>query len=723
MSNDLFLENERYERDYDVVENYVLIQAKSLSLKTGHPMPVAEKWLRAKILKDFAPNDTQMRVLKRDQNQDRVKAKISFLSYLNWVQSTGNILAPNMVSYSNPKYKISYLAQFVSGNLTSRDVIKTEGHAARQAGDLDHAYFCNLEQANKKFFNNSISGSSCSPHNPLYYLTQHSALTSTCRSCTSTANSINERLISSNRHYFSYKITVANIGHVLNKSDMSLIASVVEKYGIEAPSAAFVKLQVYRSTKEYWTNDKDQASINKMIDNMTDLERIAFSFVGDMRALTRTNDNVVRDMFDKLINRSGYESYTEEIFKYATSDIYTLAGMLCFEFMKGKSAKNLKKNEPENYTIYKDTVGNIISTLTEYRDFIQAFYITDVLPASIAELPTSLRAAVVASDTDSSIYSTQELVGWYSGKIDFTGNSVSAGAITAFFSSTCIAHGMFKLSRQIGVSEEEKFRIAMKGEYFFPILLCTQATKHYLYIIQACEGDVYAKNVMEVKGVQLKNSKLPKAVRDMTNEWYERIMTVIIEGTKVTPRQVMAFPAYLEHRITDEIYNGDTTWYRSSSIKSAEVYKNAWSSDWLYSDLWQDVFSDKYGKIAEFPVGCVKLPVNLDKPDKVMAWIDTLEPEIATKFRKWIVKTKREKKGFTQLVLPRILLPEGKVPKEFLNIVDVRKLLSSVTDHTYIVLGIFGIYIKSAKTTRLSSDTVPMEEARESLKFLGINVE
>lgn len=733
MSHPLLREDETYTRYLDVVQGYIDDQSKLLSIRTGRCIDYCKKFVE-KTVDEHAIKDVVMKVLRRDKNGDRVKDTVGFLQYLKWIDNNGHILAPNMITYAHPDKRQSYTSLFIRDNLAERSRIKKAGQRAKQLGQsakmngnleeaerlMAEAYFANLEQGNKKFFNNSMSGASASEHNPLYYLTKHTSLTSTCRTCTSIANSISEKLLASNRHYYDFDVTLEAISYTLNNSNQELIAEVVEKYGIVAPTVEQVKTIVFESCKNYWSGAKKYKVIEEIIEGMSELDRITFAYVGDLNAMTMYSGKFIRHFYDRIVKRENHGTYTKDVLKIAHEDLVILAAMTCEDFMKGLSPYDLESKDPEKFQIFCNALGTVMATVSEHADFLNAFFITDVQPQNIFSVKDMVRKAVPASDTDSCIYTAQRQVKWYSGKVDWSPMSVAAASTTAFLVSSMVTHSMFKLSRQIGVAEDEKYRIAMKGEYFMPVLMVSNLTKHYAYLVSACEGKIYDKPSMDCKGVQLKSSKLPSDITAKSFEWYKKVMIAITENRDITPTTIMAYPAYLEHLVKKHIKSGSIDFFSKESIKTPSNYKNPASSPYVYADLWNKTFGRKYGEVSEFPATAKKIPLLINKKDKVNDWLETLEPALRDSISEWMHDNNKDK--FGHVLVPQMNLPGGKLNKELIGIINIRKLLSELTDHAYIFMSMLGILVKNGGYTRLCSDFIDEETCVRELAKLDLEL-
>ncbi|WP_227625177.1 family B DNA polymerase, partial [Klebsiella pneumoniae] len=58
--------------------------------------------------------------------------------------------------------------------------------------------------------------------------------------------------------------------------------------------------------------------------------------------------------------------------------------------------------------------------LGDYAILINAFWVTNNMPASVAWIRDSVRQVAITSDTDSTIFTVQDWVQWYCGKVDFS---------------------------------------------------------------------------------------------------------------------------------------------------------------------------------------------------------------------------------------------------------------------------------------------------------------
>lgn len=714
-NNPFFLPIEEYQRDLDLVKNYKASQAKYLSLKRKIPLEKAKAFVEKLEIK---PKSPVMNMLRREVRQDRQKAKGNLVDYLDWVSDKSHILAPNLISYANPSVERAVYAEFIDINLKTRKKVKKDGQIAKQRGDEEYASFCNLLQSNYKIRNNSISGATSSPHNPLYYASAHTTLTSICRTITSTANSINEKMLASNRHYFSPLVTMENLIYLVRNTGHTKIHEALNKYEIIVPEADEIMDIVLKSTRKYWECPHEELKLREIIDSLSGIERAIVAFCGDLKALTVYNDKMMRQMYERLMGEpKSIMSLDEslEFMKTADDDLLALVGMLSSKQMKGKDLWKVKDSDPELFSFQASRLKHCYSVLDDYRTFIDAFITTKNYPSHLHSLPSMLRDGVVASDTDSSIFTTQHQVQWFCNSLVNTPEMVSVAAITTYFASQNIAHNLGMLCAQIGVERDALFRCTMKNEFYFPVMVVTTRTKHYMAIIAACEGQVYEKNKTEIKGVNLKNSKLPPKIRTILEDYQLNIMDEISKGNNLTPMNINAPIAHVEHQVLNDIRAGGATYYRYEQAKTKETYANPASSNYEKIALWNDVFGNKYGHAEQLPVQCVKVPVTIDKKQNLIDYAATLPESMG----KAMVRHVDEwgKKGYTNLLVPIELLRDGKIPEEMRPIIDERKILRTMTDAFYITAECYGMYALNKRNTRFYSDLYTEAEAAKALFF------
>lgn len=714
-----------YVRDVSILSNYAENMATYLSVMSGKPVDACKQWVKQNI----TPQEPELRLLAREEdNPDRFKRKAGLTKYLAEVEHTGRILAPNLIQYANPEKKLGFLPNFIDLGLQRRKAVKKQGQKAEMEGDTETATYCNNQQSTIKILNNSISGAHASPHNPIYNASAHTTLTSICRCATSYSNALVERLLAGNRHYFSPDVTLADLVATVRLTDMGLVRKAMKEYGIVPPTAAYLKQHVQSSALLYWRSPNGWAKIEAFIDRLNDEQRAACAFVMDFKALRDTNDGFMRRFIGGLVEKP--VNGIEDAKAYADSanpDLVAMIGLVMSEELAGRTVHRMAEANPEHFKLYGAAIKGVEDHLSKYQLFIDAFLKTDNMPGSIYSVPTVLRKVAIVSDTDSTIFTTEDWVRWYVGKNDFGRLGMSVAGAMAYLDSQVLKHILAMLSRHLGVKDDNLFRLAMKSEFYQPVMGVTNKSKHYFSYILAQEGNVKPKPKFDTKGVNLKNSRLPKHVVEELDDYIRWIMDSIMQGLEVTLYDALRRPVLLANEIRKSLLSGDANYLMSMQIKSAKAYKNADRSNYIHYTLWEASFAKKYGPAGEPPYSGVKIPVNLDSPIKMTNWLKTIDPELAEGIKDWMASTiscecgevtvqgehcgdcntkASGRRHFTNIIIPRTQLRQGKIPEELLKVINVDGIESEMMAGFLIVLETLGIYMQNKSKTRLLSQEV-----------------
>lgn len=726
MQDPFVLAPDEYKRDINILANYKENTALYLSIMTGCEVEKAKAW----ISKNQKPNEPVMRTLSARKSVDRERVKQPLTNYLREVEHTGRILGPNMIMYANPDKKMGFLPEFIDEGLKRRSKVKKLASEAKMRGDNVAATFYNNQQSTVKILNNSISGAHASPHNPIYSASAHTTLTSICRCATSYSNALVERLLASNRHYYNDEVTIADLVAAIRHADMDKIKECQRVYGLVTPTKEWLFDMVWESAKQYWRGEKGVNRIKAFINKLNDQQRMAAAYILDLKAIRDNNDAFMREFIGVFVNKPtvGVDN-PKALHKNANNDLLSLVGLTVSEEINGRAVSEVAENDPAVYGLYGAAIDAVQKGQEKYQLFIDTFFKTRHMPGGIHSIPTSLRKVAVVSDTDSTIFTTEDWVVWYVGKNDFGVKGMTVAGAMAYLDGQILKHILAMLSRHMGVKNDKLFRLAMKPEFYQPVLGVTNMSKHYFSYIRAKEGEVYKTPDFDRKGVNLKNSRLPGAVSKGLENYIRWIMDTITSGQTKSCHEALEVPVRLAHDVRNRSKEGYYDYMSAMQVKPENAYKNPLSSAYAFYQLWELAFASKYGQATPPPYNGVKVPVTLGSALKMEMWIKTLDATMAEGVRTWLklfetcscgketVKgtycascdTKvTGKASMSQIILPYECLKDGKIPKEIIPIIDVDRLESEMTSGYLIVLETLGIYLKNKDMTRLLSKEVPL---------------
>lgn len=722
-NNPFFKENKEYKRDFFPLKHYVLQSAYYLHVMTDVSLEDCKEWIRGKIKGNQFEGfkDPVVEYLHRQDNYDRVVVEQPLSKMLADIIKNKEIMAPSMTTYKNIHQEKSLVATSIDVNITKRNkakkkmfVYEAEESMAKAAKDeaqaaLKHSlwFFSEKTQAAVKISNNSVSGMHNSSSNPLFNPSSHSTLTSNCRITTGYGNANNEKMLSGNRHYWSPLVTIANIISIISNSDYEKIGAFMEENHFVVPTAKDVMEVIEYSSNYYWRNSVERGKINALVQKLKPLQRAAFVYTGDLYHIRKFNDGYVREFIKQLstkVNGSGIRGRSD--MKALFEDHVVWAHHICADELKGKGKDyDAMSGTPEIANLY-ETSKNISKTLHGYTGFIDTFFMTNNLPASVGRFPDSIRRAALISDTDSTIFTVQEWQTWFTGKLAFDAEAKAVASTLIALASQSICHVLALMSTNAGIDESMIRRIAMKNEYYFPVAVPTRVAKHYYAVQTVQEGNVKAKPEYEIKGVHLKSSNAPPFVNEAAMLMMKDIMDTVLSGEKVSLVKILKDVATMENRVHQSLLKGEGTFFRGGQIKTLDSYKamdTPHRTNFFHYLLWDEVFAAKYGVIDAPPYSVYKLSTAIDSPTLTAKWLeDMVDRELAGRMKVFMDKYGR--KNFGTFWLPQSYVSQHGLPLELQDAIGVRHMVADVCKVFYIVLETLGYYGLNSKETNLCMD-------------------
>ena len=720
MENPFVLPKDAYVRDLDLLKGYFNQNTLFLHRMTGQPKEKCLTFLKKTLSRGgaFPLRDPNMLVLKQESPGNRVKDEMTLLSYVNTVTSTNRIMSPSMVCYENPKVLKSPSAKFVESGIAGRKKAKNEMFVAKVNGDEVLEKIKDAEQNAKKIAINSLSGMHGFTGNILYVKSGHSSLTSMCRSATGYGNANNEKLLAGSRHYHSPKIAISNMLALIDSQPHDKFQAAMDHCGFVYPTVEQTAECIKRSTDLYWRNAGNFQKIVDFIVRLTPLERAIVVYTGDLYHIAKYNGDYVRGFMDKIIKYDpkadpkvvddGYAVLTG---KKIDDDTKMLATYLNAEYTRGENFDSLKeKGMHDVLAMVAKTAFNVQSVVQEYFVFIRTMLTPVLLAPTVANIKGILRRVVLASDTDSTIFTTQEWVSWYTGSDHRTKEGDGIWYTTTYVACQCIVHVLAQLSANMGVIQEDLHRLTMKNEYAFPVFTLTNRAKHYYAFMSCREGNVYKDYDMEIKGVALRSSTVPVAIIKQAKAMMKEVMTRADQNRQFTLEELYLTVWKLEQDIYTSIKKGEHRYLKSAQI---QAFYNNMNKDNPYLEktnlrhyhIWEMVFAPKYGHVENPPYSVIKVPLAINNKTDMQNWfahMESVDPDFAARMKDYCDKAGRTEIG--TLMLPLSILAGVGMPDEVMAVIDIRRLTYEILESFYMILESLGVFQVDSKYVRLISD-------------------
>lgn len=700
-----------YQRDIHPVKHYLDQAAHHLQLQTGKPYGQCMEFVRSTI-KNKSLGKIKYPVVKyleRQENGDREPRELSLTNYIQEIIRNEEIMAPTMTTYIATKKERSVYADFILENIAKRNKAKHAKFEAEIKGQDVEAFFFGLEDRNTKLSNNAISGAHASSSTPLYNQTNHSTLSSTCRMTSGFGNANNEKLLSGNRHYFKPVIVINNIVSITQNINETKWLEVIEKYNLTIPTVDDVIKGITRSTDLYWQSSIHINEIKRLVMTLSPVQRAAFLYTGDLYQVRLLNEKFMRQLVTQLAKTSvgDYQDPIGRIKQYE-DDYVNLARVLNVEHFRdiGKEYKELitKKGGLEKIQALAGTTDLLFKTCQAYGDFIEVILVSDNVPPTVPYFPTSIRRSALTSDTDSTIFTVQDWTYWYFGKHVFGDDSLKIANVVGLFATQSIVHILARMSINMGVDRSHISLIGMKNEFFFPVYVPTEVSKHYFALQEVKEGNIYSKPKLEKKGVHLKSSNAPLEINMLAENMMLDILNTVRRGETICLHDQLVKVAGIEMQIFEALKKGDSRYCRRGEIKDVESYKlGPVRSNYFQHLFWSEVFADKYGFKEMPPYSVIKLPGEHKSPRDTLEWLEQLSPDMQIKVNSFLKKYNKEKLG--AFMVPENVVKNSGIPIEILSAVNSRKMVSDMSKIFYLLLKTIGYYSLDKKMVMLVSDT------------------
>lgn len=559
--------------------------------------------------KVFVPNqngfkEAKFKVFKKNKVGDRETVVMPAREFFDTVEANNYHLSPSLVAYTNTLVEQSVNAYGTEQFIEFRRLYKGKMKGAISVNDKEAAQAFNEIQNALKIFNNAQSGGMSSSGTPLHNKSGHTSLTSFCRSLTSTANLLNERLITGNRLLLSYNKTMELFISTLAHARRDLIQEVINKYDMKYATVPQCMDMVKRCASYYWNDPTSLAAIELFLGCLKPLELTILLCSMDLRGLYTTNEPLMKRFFNDWCKIPPLPESIDETNSHppANDDYKTL----CVT----KLGKGATKEQIAALNAYH------IGVEAKWSDFIQAFLKADIPPACVFNIKEIVRENVLTSDTDSMIYSVDMIIDDYVDPKDMEAGLCFNGVMTYFVRSISVDQHA-RLSRNMNVTKKYLYRPNMKNEYLFSSYVTTSMSKHYYALQLMIEGILYDVPKLELKGVHLRGIKIALKVREFTGRLMRDVLDALYDRRQLDPAALLAEIGDIERDLIQEIEGGGYSWLTKNTIKEESAYSNPESSIYYYHELWKEVFADKYGDAPTLPYKAYKVNLAMNNKTKM----------------------------------------------------------------------------------------------------------
>lgn len=665
-----------------------------------HKVPEEESLaLTKKLIKDHKAKNPIVTYYNKNEVGDMEKTTTTLSNYISEVAKDGNVIVPSFTVYTHPSKKKSIHSEFLFQNVIKRTEDKHNAFKYKQLGDKVKEDYYETMQKIRKIFNNSVSGAYGSKGTILSNYSAHYTLTSITRSVASIGNMTTESLVAGNKYFKDADVTINYIVAIITGISKPLIERVVDKFNIYIPTADELMEMILFSTRWYWSDAIKEEEIYKLLCELEPFERCAVMYINDLWHFKKYNDTLMRDIISGMgLSATGLSKDNLKDIGNSPEGIMNLVHLICNEDIKGMKVDYKALVGTPLLDKIGSTAKQIQNTMDKYFMFFKAFYTTDILPTSIAYIRDMLRDAIVLSDTDSTCGAYDKWVEWYYGDIQFHPESIGIAGSIMTINTQLIDHHIKVLCANMNVDKNDYEILKMKNEFYWPVFVATNASKHYYADTYIREGNVFKESEMELKGVHLIASTIKIELKKLTHKIMEDLLHSVKNQEELYLKTYIDKVAEIEMSIVNSIRAGDVSVFKRMPVKGASTYKNGPDvSPYQYHTFWETNLAEKYGSPGMPPYTMVKIPLILENKTAVQDFLLSIkDEEIKSKMTTFF--NNRKANDFKTLRLPLDIAIRGGIPTEFLDVINMKRIINDNLYAVYMVLETLGFHKKPKNT-------------------------
>jgi hypothetical protein len=709
-----YIRNETYTQERvrpNLLTNYLANMTNYLKLKHPHVSDSVVEGFVKKIIKDkFKSPDVEFIHHKTEGNSEIVTMALH--------KFTAEIIADNNLSPSGTCYlpttkKESFLRVSLEDKIKARNKFKKMYLDFEAQGKKRESQYYNQSQANAKIFNNAIAGGMKIKQFILGCKAGFNAITSTGRISVKQGYSFIERAINGNIYLPDNE---SAISYILNHSrhvhpDFEVM---MKEFNLYVPTTKDIVEYMVSSLWNYVLTPDEQV-IGNIVDGLTDLQKSYVFYAGCFKNLCLYNEELMRTWIDSCFTQSDIsydlykdidpmevKSFSDDVLTCILSTNYRYLGESPIEAGKWNSVKDALKYNPDGVRKFVYACRHFKTNFEKMVPVIRPILQIQTTFSKLVSQHKMARYTVPLSDTDSNIFSTQELVRWKRKKLDFSQESYEMNGLLTFLLSQSLEHVFARLSSGLGCEGKDAFRITMKNEFLYPVLIATGLAKHYMAIATMQEGSLLHTPRKDIKGINLRSSAFPKLVRDSFENYVVELFAEIEKGEPIRAASILDHVAGLEKTIYDSVNERESVYLQTISIKREQDYADPSISQYFYYELWKAVFAEDFGEMV-VPNKCYKIPLKggkqFFKNTELLAKLKETYPKTFDKLMQFVELN--PKRDITAILIPPF---RGKINPFFLDIMDIRAHISQCVVPYYHLLRALGLGSTNTEVNALVSD-------------------
>ena len=677
-----------------------------------------------------------------------------------------NIMTPSGGIYCQHEKKtgtiIAMIAEFMAKRKAEKKAMLKCKAAGDKTGQLSHYY----AQTLIKIFINALPGNFGSKYSIFYDKGNYNAITSCGRSLIAYAYSEIEAMLGGNFMW----LTIDDLrSHIISQLYVGIdevkVEATMAKYGLKRATKEdlfqFYKkeLMIYNRYTDYMHKNDDRtkhqqcrdgmlynfldkirkstdtveyarynghtagdmAKISELIWKLTDSQVQYLYYFENLRHLIMGNDAIFRKFFNDMFN---YDLIPMDD-NVSPDDLFKIDGALVIminvafhKYLDPGNSKiqvyDLPKERPDLAKRFVNIAKYVDERLKTMNDLFDTFIYTPICRPNDENQFLLYRNTTVVSDTDSVIFTVKDWVEWYTGSVySINEDAYRISMVMIYWITKAVDHAMRLFSEAQGARSQYLKTVAMKNEFLYPVMIQADVKKHYAGVVTTQEGVILPKPDIDIKGGQLRGSKVPKVALQFAEDFITNdILEPLYKEGKVDAHKLVDKVRAFEQRIYDDLQNGSTEWYASLSIKTPDKYTNPMSSAWYYYHAWEEIFAFKYGDIM-IPTKTPAVP--LCKPTETYwEWLKAKDERVWKTWNAFLNKRNKDGSLYRWPTYIAVNPLGGKVPPELIPLIEVKDIISATVKPCHLILRQLPINCGFEEDSNLFSTIYPVVKGKKA---------
>lgn len=695
-------------RDTDKITRPDLLQ--SYLANVGTYLTVANKHLNGSFTKQDVVRFVN-HVVEKTMKRPKVKCVVhkkygdAEAAELDLYEHTQNIKDRIILPFGSVYKPATEIVSFLKDQITEQKARRKSSKALmlkyKAEGNTTLANYYNSDQALQKISMNSIPGAMGSKYSFISDIAGFNSITSTGRYFIMSSYANCERLLEGN-FYFPNIETVWNYLVLMARicPPKMAVDNAIDNLGLKHADVDDV-LGFLEENYSKYNSDPLPVWVYQWLCNCSGKLLDYIYYCNNLKNIMQSNTeswmNWISNFYDISKIDFNQEVSPKELFKI-DGDLVIVLSTIFSEWLPIEDGKKVNiydtvEKHPELAKRFVCVGKSMSDKLANIDKSMKLFLEHKTVISNVVNHKYMYRNCVIGSDTDSIIFTTKNWLQWYNGDLRINERAYQVNCLVVYWLSKSNTYLMDTISHHKGALGEDIKGIAMKNEFYYPVMTLSNLKKHYagMYTIQ--EGVILPKMKSDIKGVQFKGSKLCNETLEFVKGFIDGTHETIVKDGQISATDCISKVIAFEKQVYDSLTSGETKYLPIQPVKNENDYKDSDISLYFNYKIWESVFAEKYGNI-EIPTKCYIVPLTDLTNPKYLEWLKGKDKDIHDK----LVKTLEGiKKDVSRIPINPFL---DNVPEELIPIIATNQIVADNCSPLYLFMKSLGVSLGANNKTK-----------------------